>query len=425
MPRSANHIPKYSRHKGSGQAVVTIRGKDHYLGPYGTKASHLDYDRLILEWLAAGRPSEDPELQALKIKDIVLRFWKFAKVHYRKDGEPTGTAENYKPALRLLRHYYGNTPAAEFGPKSLKALRQKMMLEGNSRRYINDNVDRIRRVFRWSASEELIPAEIVVALATVESLPKGRSEARETEPIAPVDDATVDVTVPYLPLVVADMVRFQRLTGARPGEVCILRPCDVDRTGEVWLYRPARHKTEHHDKQRVVCIGPRAQDILRPYLLRDSAAFCFCPAESERKRNAARRDARQTPMTPSQAARKPKRDSKRSPKNRYSNDSYRRAVDRACDLAFPPPPALAPQEGESAKQWQERLTDKQRDQLKSWRAANRWAPNQLRHAAGTEIRKRFGLEGAQVALGHSKANVTEIYAERDLSKAMEIARQVG
>jgi integrase len=86
---------------------------------------------------------------------------------------------------------------------------------------------------------------------------------------------------------------------------------------------------------------------------------------------------------------------------------------------------LARQAGETHRQWQDRLTEKQREQLKRWQAANRWAPNRLRHTAGTEIRKRFGLEGAQVALGHSKANVTEIYAERDLSKAVEIARQVG
>ncbi len=425
MPRSANYVPKYCKHRGSGQAVVTIRGKDHYLGPYGTKGSRLEYDRLIMEWLAAGRPADDPESDDLNVKDIVLAFWKFAKKHYRKNGEPTGTAENYKPVLRLLRRYYGNTPAASFGPKAIKALRHKMMLEGNSRRYINDNVDRIRRAFRWAASEELIPAEVVVSLATVESLPKGRSEARETKPVPPVDDQIVDTTLPHLPLVVADMVRFQRLTGARPGEVCNLRPCDVDRSGDVWLYSPESHKTEHHGKQRVVCIGPRAQDILRPYLLRESSAYCFSPAESERKRNAARREARQSPMTPSQAARKLKPDRKRSPKDRYTNNTYRRAIERACDLAFPPPPALARQEGETAKQWNERLTDKQREQLKLWRPANRWAPNQLRHTAGTEIRKRFGLEGAQVALGHSKANVTEIYAERDLSKAMEIARQVG
>jgi len=426
MPRTANYVPRYSKHKGSGLAVVTIRGKDHYLGPYGTKASHLEYDRLIMEWLAAGRPTEDPEApDAIKVKDIVLGFWKFAQKHYRKNGQPTGTAENYKVPLRLLRRYYGDKPAAEFGPKSLKALRHKMILDGNSRNYINDSIDKMRRVFRWALSEELIPAAVVTALESVRGLPKDRSEARETEPVTPVEDATVDATLPYLPQVVADMVAFQRLTGARPGEVCILRPCDVERIGEVWLYRPASHKTEHHSKQRVICIGPRAQEILRPYLLRESSAYCFSPSESERKRNAARREARRTPMTPSQAARKLKRDSKRTPKDHYSNDSYRRAIDRACDLAFPPPPALARQEGETAEQWQERLTNGQREQLKRWRRANRWAPNRLRHAAGTEIRKRFGLEGAQVALGHSKANVTEIYAERDLSKAIEIARQVG
>jgi hypothetical protein len=69
----------------------------------------------------AGRPAEDPEAEILNVKDVVLAFWKFAKKYYRKDGQPTGTAENYKPALRLLRRYYANTPAANFGPKALKA----------------------------------------------------------------------------------------------------------------------------------------------------------------------------------------------------------------------------------------------------------------------------------------------------------------
>ena len=82
------------------------------------------------------------------------------------------------------------------------------------------------------------------------------------------------------------MIRFQRLTGCRPGEVCILRPCDVDTSGEVWAYRPESHKTEHHGRDRVIFLGPKAQDVLRPYLLRDKTAYCFVPAESERKRNA-------------------------------------------------------------------------------------------------------------------------------------------
>ena len=50
MPRLVHRNPKYRKHRASGQAVVTIDGRDHYLGPYGTKASHNEFDRLIGEW---------------------------------------------------------------------------------------------------------------------------------------------------------------------------------------------------------------------------------------------------------------------------------------------------------------------------------------------------------------------------------------
>jgi hypothetical protein len=33
MPRLIHAPPKYRKHKASGQAVVTINGRDHYLGP--------------------------------------------------------------------------------------------------------------------------------------------------------------------------------------------------------------------------------------------------------------------------------------------------------------------------------------------------------------------------------------------------------
>ena len=46
MPRTAGpSIPKYRRRRASGQAVVTLGGKDHYLGPHGSKASQREYDR--------------------------------------------------------------------------------------------------------------------------------------------------------------------------------------------------------------------------------------------------------------------------------------------------------------------------------------------------------------------------------------------
>ena len=80
------------------------------------------------------------------------------------------------------------------------------------------------------------------------------------------------------------MVRLQRLTGARPGEICSLRPLDLDTSGDVWRYIPEKHKTSHRGRERIILIGPRGQSILRPYLLRAADAFCFSPQESERKR---------------------------------------------------------------------------------------------------------------------------------------------
>jgi hypothetical protein len=42
-----------------------------------------------------------------------------------------------------------------------------------------------------------------------------------------------------------------------------------------------------------------------------------------------------------------------------------------------------------------------------------------------EVRKRYGLEAAQVAMGHSKAGVTQFCVERDLALAERVAREVG
>ena len=420
MPRLTHSTPRYRKHRGSGQAVVTIAGRDHYLGPHGTKASHLEYDRLIMEWLAAGRPTRsEVACSDLTISEICHRYWQFAKQHYRKNGKGTSEQDNIRYALRPLRHLYGRTSVEDFGPLGLKALQTKMIEEGLSRGVINSRIGKVKRMFRWAVSEELAPASLVHSLDAVMGLQKGRTKARESDPVEPVDQ-----TLPFLPSTVADMARFQRLTGARPQDVCNLRPCDLDRSGEVWLYGPEHHKTEHHKKTRVVCIGPRAKEILLPYLLRDAEAYCFSPAESERKRKAELRANRQTPVQPSQVDRST-RSLKRKPRDQYTTNSYQYAVRRACDRAFLAPEPLGQRDDETIEQWRNRLTDKQRGELAKWQSEHRWSPNQLRHTAGTAIRKRFGLEAAQVILGHASADVTQVYAERDLQKAVEIMREVG
>lgn len=104
-------------------------------------------------WLAAGRPAlPTPEPQQVTVAEIVLAFLKHARSYYGKHDAPTGTAENYVPAAALLNVRYGRTLAAEFGPLALKSLVAKMVQDGASRRYANDNAQRIKRIFRWAAS---------------------------------------------------------------------------------------------------------------------------------------------------------------------------------------------------------------------------------------------------------------------------------
>ena len=219
------------------------------------------------------------------------------------------------------------------------------------------------------------------------------------------------------------MIRLQRLCGMRPAEVCLLRPGDVDRTGETWKYIPTEHKTEHHGRERVIFIGPRGQDILRPYLLRGAEDFCFSPAESELKR---RRKVSERRVTPLSCGHKPgsnvKDDPLRKAGDKYTSCSFRRAIARACDKAFPVPDEMRIPRNVRLPEAEVKRREKL---VREWKKAHRWVPNRLRHAAATEIRKRFGLEGAQVALGHSEANTTQIYAERDMAKAAAIMAEMG
>jgi integrase len=401
----APRVPTYRRHRPSGQAVVTLNGRDIYLGIWNTKASRAEYDRLIGEWLAGGRtlPREGSDLS---VAEVILSYLQFAKGYYVKNGAPTATLANIRRVLRTLRITYGHTSATSFGPLALEALQARFVQEGLSRSTVNDFVAIIKRMFRWATAKEMIPPAIHQALSALGGLRKGRTTAREPAPILPVADEVVDATLPHLPLVVADMMRVQRLVGCRPGEVCTMRPCDIDRTGEVWEYRPASHKTEHHGRRRVIFIGPAAQQILLPYLLRDPEGYCFAPADSERKRKAIMRANRKTPVQPSQQDRR-KRRPKHRPGDHYVKDAYNRAICRAVEKA------------------NEKIAEEAGKIGVAPRLLPRWSPNQLRHSAATEIRRQFGLEAAQVILGHSRADVTQVYAERDFERAKEVMRKIG
>ena len=441
MPKPKRE-PSYRLHKARGLAVVVIDGKSIYLGEFNSPESVQKYNAKIAEWRRKQSVRSEPTETTRAIftcGDFALDYLAYAERYYVKNNQPTSQVHQVKQALKALVALYETLPAAEFGPTKLKNVRQHLVSQGKTRSYVNKLTTCLKTALKWGVSEELLPAAAHQALLSVGQLKKGRTEAPETDGVKPVDEAIVNQTLPHLSGVVADMIRVQLLTGMRPGEIIQLRPRDLDRRpAGAWEYRPESHKTEHHDKERCVFIGPQAQEILRPYLeggaggdfirLRDAEAYCFSPAESRAQYYAARSAQRKSRITPSQQSRKPKAKPKRAPSGRYTTSSYRRAIERACEAAFEMPAWLKkPPRDADGKPLPESPADRlERSRLAAeWRQAHCWSPNHLRHTKGTQIREQFGLESAQVVLGHANAKVTEIYAEKNRKKAAEVMQRIG
>jgi integrase len=292
-----------------------------------------------------------------------------------------------RPRYSRLRDAEGHARRSS----KVKAVRQALIDAGLSRTEINRRVGRIVRIFKWAVENEMVPANVHHGLKAIAGLKKGRTEAKELEPVKPVPEAFVEAVRPCVSRQVWAMTQLQRLTGMRPGEVRQMRTTDIDRSGKVWIYTPESHKTEHHGRKREIPLGPRAQEILGPWLRADPTAYLFSPREAKEEHLEERRRKRATPMTPSQRARTRKAAPKKVPGDVDETRSYYHAIRNVCPKAGVP----------------------------------NWHPNQLRHNAATWLRKEFGLEVAQVILGHSSSAVTETYAELDYGKAISVMEQVG
>jgi integrase len=430
MSDRSKFVPSYRQHKQSGQAIVTLtsasgRRRDVLLGKWGSAASRAEYARVIAEWEAAGRRLAETTATPtdLAVNELLLAFWTFAQEHYRHpDGTPTSELNDFRLSLRPVRELYGMTPAARFGPLALRAVREQMIEAGLCRNVINARIRRIVRVFKWAASMELVAPSVHHGLATVVGLKRGRSAARETEPVKPVPEAFVRAVLPHVMPPVAAMIELQLFTGMRPGEVCVMRGCDLDTSGEIWTYRPGRHKTAWRGRDRIVCLGPAAQAIVRPFLTLETESHLFSPGRAMTDRAATMRAIRKTPVQPSQQNRRVGRRRKKWG-DCYQRGSYSHAVTKGCDRADrwarqQAENAAAEAEGRPAVKVAAKVVETQR-------LVPRWFPNQLRHNHATEVRKRFGLEAAGAALGHAKMSATEVYAEKDQALALRVAREIG
>jgi integrase len=243
------------------------------------------------------------------------------------------------------------------------------------------------------------------ALSSIEGLRKGRTSAKESVPIKLVNEDYVYKSLDYMTPVVSTMVKLQLLTGMRSGELVIMRPCDIDRSHEIWHYYPHNHKTKYRSKNRIISIGPKGQRLLRPYLLRDHQVYCFSPRESERQRLAKLHQERITPLHYGNSPGTNRKDApQKKPGKSFTSGTYGNSVRKAIKAA------------------RRDINHKGGDPDKE---LPKWTPYQLRHTAAIKARKMFNYETASALLRHSNLSATAIYAERNQGLADKVARELN
>ncbi|MEO1525809.1 MAG: site-specific integrase [Planctomycetota bacterium] len=412
MPRPKAKVPARRFHI-SGQSVVTIAGRDFYLGPHDSPQACARHSALIAVYqshglalpdgfditeieaaamslmIAAGSPVAshgDQSKEPILVRHVTSSFREMAKV---RCAESHAEHSRIEKLCGELDEHYGDCLAAEFGPVKLQQQRQRWIDAGRARVYCNRLTNLVIRMWKHAVSQELVKPEDWQSLTSVEPLREGQTSAHETEDVIPVPIEVVRATAKELSPVLKAMLRVHVATGMRPGELCRMRPCDIDRSGSEWVYRPKKHKTARRGKTKAVPIVGDSRAALEDYMNRPAESFCFSPRESMAWFRAKQRAERKTPQScgnrpGTNRVAKPKKE----PGESYTPTSYRQSIQRAAKRA----------------------------------KVESWTPYQLRHLAGTVIREALGVEAAQAMLGHSRAAMTEHYAKQTEAAAIEAAK---
>jgi integrase len=375
MPRKAPSLCQ--RKDGRFYLTDPASKKPIYFGHDRAEAERR-YGRWLMEFYARNPSTPGPPgIRDITVSQLADAYLEHADTYYRKHGKPTSEVNTVEQVVKFLVSLHGRTVANDFRPLALKSVRQAMIDAGLSRKHINRQVSRIRRIWRWGVEQEFVKPDTLAALEAVAPLAKGRSAAAERPPIKPVAWGIVEATLPFLRYdYLRVMVQVHRLSACRSQDVVCMRPCDLDRSGPVWVYRPAHHKTEHLERDRVVYLGPKCQALLAPLLRRTSPKGWLFPSMGCGRHKG------------------------RGPGHLTVN-GYRQVIESAVKRAN----LRRAKEGKSA--------------------LSHWFPLAIRHTALTEIRSRHGLDAAQVMGGHANAKTTEIYAERDAELARKIAALDG
>lgn len=362
-------FPPYpKRPHSSGQARIAIAGRTCYLGKFDTPESRAEYRRLMAEWEQGQlQPpaTGDGRRARATVTGVLAAYGAHAKGRYSAKQW-----DRIRRAMHIVRELYGHTVGDDFRLGQLETVRGEMLKAAWSRPYVNAMIGCIRRAFRWGAQRGMVTESCAASLALLEGLRAGQPGLREPPRTEPAQWEHVRRTLRHLRPPVRAMVLLQWFAGMRTQEVLLMRGRDIDRSRTIWVYQPSQHKNSWRNQERVVYLGPMARRILAKFLrCRADSQYLFSPRDAMAGIPGAARA---------------------SLRDHYSNETYSRAVARACVAANVP----------------------------------HWHPYQLRHAAATRVAREFDPETARLLLGQKTLTATRRYVV-DSDRGADAASRLG
>lgn len=398
--RASGSIPRVTVHRGSGRARIRFGNRTFWLGAAGSKEADANYKRILAAWGENGgslpddftlQPDQPLTVPAVKMPSRSPGAATVADLLATTLAE-VGGGRSIKELRKVSRWWrlkaaayalepYARTPALEFGPRILGDIARQLasgpMHTKHRHRptatWAREVLGEIRRIFREAVAREELPPERLVALNSLTRLPV--QAARPAGHRQPVPDADIEATCAHLPAVVADAVRFIRLTGCRPSEALNACRAELTTTGTTWAWQLREHKTKHHGRTRTIAVGPRARAILQRWWQGKADGDIIF----------SRGDLRRATAGPVKMRRL------RTDGNAFDQADLRQRVKRAASQAGVP----------------------------------HWTPYQLRHSGLTAIRSTGGVDAAQAQADHADTRTLQRYAGPDISRQAAAVEAVG
>lgn len=302
-----------------------------------------------------------------RVDGLVADYIKHAKTYYSQSKEPDNIYYATLPLAKLA------IMADDFNAGKLIEYRNGLIKSGLCRNVINQRANIVKRMFKWAVANGRCSPYTLTSLLAVEPLKKGRSIAKETDAIAPTEIEYIRIAAGYAGKVVGSMLMLQLWTGMRSGELVMIKTQDIDTSGNIWVYRPVKHKTGYLGHSKQILIGKQGQMVLEPFMTR--LDYCFNPAESIKEFG----------LIPRGGLRP-----------HYTTNTYYNAVKEAIKKAK--------SEGKQIEYFN---------------------PHQIRHTTATILRKQFSLDTVRAVLGHKSLKITDQYAEIDYKLAEQAIELCG